>query len=529
MDSKKFRLFIYYPIILALTLSAGLFLGNLMQSGQPLVVNMDSGSENGRRIGNLLDYINEEYVDTVDVDGLTESAIINLLDQLDPHSGYIPAKDLQAVNEPLDGNFDGIGVEFNIINDTIVVISAIVGGPSEKLGIRSGDRIVTIDGDTVAGVGFTSQDVIENLRGERGTKVDVGIFRRGEKNLLPYVIERGKVPIYSVDAGFMINEKTGYIKISRFAATTFDEYKEKFAELKDAGMENLVLDMRGNSGGYLQAAIEISDEFLKKKKLIVYTKKRDGKQNTHYATSSGKWEKGSIAVLIDEGSASASEIVAGAIQDNDRGMVIGRRSFGKGLVQEQAILPDGAAVRLTVARYYTPSGRCIQRDYTSKEDYELDILNRYESGELYHRDSIKVDSTQMFTTDGGKTVYGGGGIIPDLFVPLDTSANYGYLNRLLAQGILRELALEIANVQRESFKDVEDFKANFKLTVAHISGLNELAEKAGIAIPENQESLEAAYNELTAQIARSLFNGAGYYNLRLKDDKMIKMALENFN
>lgn len=528
MNQKKFRVFIYYPIILALVLSVGLLVGNMMQTGQPLVVNMDSGSENGRKIGNLLDYINEEYVDSVDVDGLTESAIINLLDQLDPHSGYIPAKDLQAVNEPLDGNFDGIGVEFNIINDTIVVISAIVGGPSEKLGIRSGDRIVTIDGKTVAGVGFTSKNVIEELRGERGTKVNVGIFRRGEKDLLAYVIERGKVPIYSVDAGFMIDDKTGYIKISRFAATTFEEYKGKFEELEAKGMENLVLDMRGNAGGYLQAAIEISDEFLKKKKLIVYTKRRDGKQNTHYATSRGKWEKGNIVVLIDEGSASASEIVAGAIQDNDRGTVIGRRSFGKGLVQEQAILPDGAAVRLTVARYYTPSGRCIQRDYSSKEDYELDILNRYESGELYHRDSIKVDSSRTFITEGGKTVYGGGGIIPDVFIPLDTSANYRFLNQLLAQGILRELALDIANEKRDVFNTVDDFKAKFKLGEADLLQLNTLAAKADVVVPTDQGSLNAAHDELTAQVARAIFNGEGYYNLRLREDRMIEAALKVF-
>lgn len=529
--NRKFRIFIYYPIVLALVLSGGILLGHMMQFGRPtegLVLNINEGGKNGRKIGNLLEYISEEYVDSVDLEDLTESAIYDLIGQLDPHSAYIPATDLEQVNEPLEGKFDGIGVEFNIIKDTIVVLGVIHGGPSEKLGIRSGDRIVTIEEDTVAGVGFTSKDVISQLRGERGTIVNVGIYRRGEKGLLPFSIKRDKIPIYSVDAGIMLNDEVGYIRISRFAATTMDEFSDHLQKLKQRGMQSLILDLRGNAGGYLQAAIALADEFLPDDELIVYTKKRDGQKNTHYATRKGEWEDRPLVVLINEGSASASEILAGAVQDHDRAQVIGRRSFGKGLVQEQVVLPDGSAVRLTIARYYTPVGRCIQRPYADHVEYEMESYHRYETGELYNRDSIKVDEEQKFVTEAGKTVYGGGGIIPDVFVPLDTANSYRFYNEVLGKGIIREYALTLAERFRKANEgaDLAQFNERFSFTAANRKELLAMAADAGISIPSETDDISHVEVELTARAARNLFNGEGYFSIRSKDDRIVDSALD---
>jgi len=531
MSRKGLKLFVYYPIVLAFVLCVGVLLGHVLQFGEShssAILDLQRGSENGRRIGNLLDYINEEYVDTVNVDELTETAIYELINQLDPHSAYIPAKNLKTVNEPLEGNFDGIGVEFNIIEDTIVVLGVISGGPSEKLGIRSGDRIVTIESDTVAGTGYTSKNVVTSLRGERGTTVKVGIFRRGQNDLLYFNIKRDKVPIYSIDAAIMLNSEVGYMRISRFAATTFDEYEQHLTELKNTGMKSLVMDFRGNSGGYLKAAIAMADDFLPDDQLIVYTKRRDGRQNTHYATAKGGWEKKPIIFLIDEGSASASEILAGAIQDNDRGTVIGRRSFGKGLVQEQVILADGAAVRLTIARYYTPTGRCIQRPYEDREQYEMDVFHRYDSGELYNRDSIEVDENKQFTTKGGKIVYGGGGIIPDIFIPLDTTGNYRFHNALLAKGLIRDFALILSDRYRGKHANggIAEFLESFTLTAGDRKELLKMAMEMDISIPDNQNSFPHAELELKARAARNLFNGEGYHSVKSRQDEMIKVAVE---
>ena len=531
--NQKFRIFIYYPIVLSLVLCGGILLGHMMHYGQPhqnLILNLNEGGENGRKIGNLLDYINEEYVDTVNLDDLTETAIHDLIQQLDPHSAYIPASDLETVNEPLEGKFDGIGVEFNIIKDTIVVLGVIPGGPSEKLGIRSGDRIVTIEEDTVAGVGFKNKDVIAKLRGERGTIVNVGVFRKGESDSIGlYRIKRDKIPIYSVDAGIMLDNEIGYIRISRFAATTMDEFEGHLESLANDGMKGLILDLRGNSGGYLQAAIALADEFLPNKDLIVYTKRRDGRKNTHYATRAGNWENQPLVVLINEGSASASEIMAGAVQDHDRGQVIGRRSFGKGLVQEQVILPDGAGVRLTVARYYTPVGRCIQRPYDDLAEYEMDTYHRYETGELYSRDSIKVDEDQKFVTEAGKTVYGGGGIIPDVFVALDTSTSYRFYNEVLGKGIVREYALTLSDKFRKGHEnpDLSTFIKAFTVEKAERDALISMAKESGIAIPTDPNSFDVVETELIARTARNLFNGTGYFSIRSQDDEMVGYSQRN--
>ncbi len=534
MSNNKFKLFIYYPIILSIVLAGGIYIGSELQVGHLYESTITRTPSNSRKISNLLNYVMEEYVDSVDMEDLTESVIVEMLGQLDPHSAYIPARDLDAMNEPLHGNFDGIGVEFNIINDTIVVVAPISGGPSEKLGIRSGDRIVTIEDTLVAGTGITNKDVISKLRGERGTEVRISIYRRRVKGLLDFEITRDKIPIYSVDAGYLVNDKVGYIKISRFAATTFDEFAEKLDKLKDAGMQQLILDLRGNPGGYLTAAIEISDEFLKEGELIVYTEGRSRPKKSSHATRQGNFEKGGLVILVDEGSASASEIVAGAIQDNDRGTVVGRRSFGKGLVQEQADLPDGSAVRLTIARYYTPTGRCIQRPYNGSEDYYAELYHRYENGELYEEDSIAVNEEDRFVTPEGKVVYGGGGIMPDVFVPLDTSDFSVYHNQLISSGALREFALELASQHQSKLKEFSSpdvYKEKFRISNKEFEQLVAFAESKEVsADPEEIEDARNSIEQnLRAFIARSQWNGDGYYPIINSNDKVIEAALEALN
>jgi carboxyl-terminal processing protease len=526
------RPYIYLPIAFAVVLAGGIWLGAYLQPDGPnYTINLSGASGNSKKITNLLNYVADEYVDSVDMEGLTESAIISLLDQLDPHSGYIPARDLAAMNQPLQGNFDGIGVEFNIISDTIVVVAPISGGPSEKLGIRAGDRIVQIEDSTVAGIGIRNEDVISKLRGERGTKVRIKVERKGQKQLLEFTIVRDKIPIYSVDAGYMLNTTVGYIKVSRFAATTYDEFMEKLQKLKKQGMTKLVLDLRGNPGGYLNAAIAISDELLPKGKLIVYTEGRKRPRQDSYATAQGAFEQQPIAVLIDEGSASASEIVAGAVQDNDRGTILGRRSFGKGLVQEQADLPDGSAVRLTIARYYTPTGRSIQRPYSKEENYYGDLTNRLEHGELYEADSIKVNSEDRFTTPAGKVVFGGGGIMPDVFIPLDTSDYSIYHNKLLSAGLIREFALELASGRQEELKKyrtVKEFMVGFKITDSEFASLTQLAVKRDIrATAENVfRARRGIERNLRALIARGIWNGDGYFPVINADDNAVTEAVK---
>ncbi|MGB0916058.1 MAG: S41 family peptidase [Flavobacteriales bacterium] len=529
MGDNKFKLFIYYPIVLAMVLAGGIFLGAKLNAGFSPGVMLDSSTGSSKKISNLLNYVEEEYVDTVDLDGLTESAIINMLDQLDPHSSYIPARELESTNDPLNGNFDGIGVEFNIISDTIVVVAPITGGPSEKLGIRSGDRIVTIEDSLIAGIGITNKDVISMLRGERGTKVKVEIYRRGEQDLIPFSIKRDKIPIYSVDTGYMVEGGIGYIKISRFGATTYDEFLEKLDKLKSDGMSSLILDLRGNPGGYLNAAINICDEFLEDEKLIVYTEGRARPKESAYATGGGDFEKGNVVVLVDEGSASASEIVSGAVQDNDRGTIIGRRTFGKGLVQEQVELTDGSAVRLTIARYYTPTGRCIQRPYGEDEDYYGDFYNRLENGELYEEDSIQVDEQRRFTTPNGKVVYGGGGIMPDVFVSVDTTGYTKFHTDLIRSGALREYSLNYSTNNSavfDSYETASAFKANFNFSAADYKDLIEFAEKKDLETEDAAEGKEDVLRNLKALVARSKWNGEGFYPIINEGDKMIETALD---
>lgn len=410
------------------------------------------------KLNDVINYISNEYVDTVNSRALVESTIEDMLHQLDPHSSYIPGEDLQAMNEPLEGNFDGIGVEFHIQDDTIMVVSALAGGPSEQLGIQAGDRIIRVEGKNVGGIKITNTQVMQLLRGPSGTMVKVTILRRSTGQTIDFTIKRGKIPIYSVDVGYMLNRETGYIKIGHFADKTYDEYLKAFADLKEKGMQNLILDLRGNPGGYLKTAIQIADEYLPDGKMIVYTEGRNRPKETFRATSRGFFEEGALVILIDEGSASASEIVSGAVQDWDRATIVGRRSFGKGLVQEQSEFPDGSAVRLTVARYYTPTGRSIQKPYTAGyEQYETELLSRYQHGELLSQDSIKFADSLRYTTPGGKIVYGGGGIMPDVFVPLDTAGISDYYSEANGKGLINQFAYDYLDLHRRNYR-VQGFR-----------------------------------------------------------------------
>lgn len=484
----------------------------------------------------LLYQIEQLYVDTVDQKKLVETAITSMLDELDPHSVYIPKEELEQVNEPLKGNFEGIGVQFNIVRDTIYVVDAIVGGPSERLGIRSGDRIIRIDGDNVAGVGFKNKDVMDRLRGKKGTKVDVSIARSGTPSPLDFTITRDKIPIFSLEASYMASPTIGYIKVSRFSATTMREFREKLDGLKKSGMRDLILDLQGNGGGYLRTAIEMADEFLPEKKLMVYTQGRSAPRDDTYATANGRFEEGRLVVLVDEGSASASEIVTGAMQDWDRALVVGRRSFGKGLVQRPVMLPDGSAVRLTVSRYYTPSGRCIQKSYEDgSEAYQQEKRDRLKKGELTSQDSIHAADTARFYTVNRRVVYGGGGIMPDVFVPIDTTLSSDYFGQLVRKGVLNTYALTYVDAHREDLlrrhKDVALFDKAFVMTDAVIDGLVAQAKTEGIEPdPAGLAKSRALIDlRLKALIARDLWDTSAYWqviNAKNPVDRSFQRAME---
>lgn len=487
-----------------------------------------------RKIDALLQMIEYAYVDSSNQEKLAEDAIRAMLKDLDPHSVYIPASELKETNEPLVGKFEGIGIQFNIFEDTIMVTQPIPGGPSEKLGIRAGDRIVKIDGNNVAGVKLTNNDVFKKLRGDKGTKVTVAVYRRGEPELLDFEITRDKIPLYSVDASYMAEPGTGYIKISRFADSTVEEFKQALAKLKGEGMTSLILDLSGNGGGYLNRAIELADEFLSDNKLIVYTEGRSNPKQEYLSSSIGGFEKGKLVVLIDESSASASEIVSGAIQDWDRGLIIGRRSFAKGLVQKPFTLPDGSAVRLTIARYYTPSGRCIQKSYEKgDEDYEMDLSNRFKHGELYSADSIKFnDSLRYETQQSKRTVYGGGGIMPDIFVGLDTTMNSKYQADLIRKSVLYDFALSYTDNNRkkllESYPDIQTFRKNFKVTDDLFNEMIAYGEKKGVAkdsagIATSGKLLRV---QLSALFARDLWNTDAYWQVINEVNPFYTKALE---
>ena len=528
-SNKSFNPFM--PLYFALVLAAGVMVGYYFSFGSKTNKQFQEQA-NTSKIDHLLDYIKMQYVDTVNTKQLENKAILSLLKGLDPHSDFIPAEDFSAVNEPLEGNFDGIGVEFNIVNDTIRVVNPIIGGPSEKLGIKAGDKIVKVNGKTVAGIKINNKQVFEKLRGKSGSTVTVSILRSGTGGLNDYKITRGSIPIYSIDIAYMIKPGIGFIKISRFASTTYDEYIKAFNDLSKAGMKKLILDLRGNGGGFLKTAVDLADEFLMDGLQIVYTEGRAHPKKVYNATSRGSFEKNEMVVLIDEGSASASEILAGALQDNDRALIIGRRSFGKGLVQDQIDLPDGSAFRLTIARYYTPTGRCIQKPYDkSLDDYYNEEYSRFESGELYHADSIKTDKSKQYKTPGGKIVYGGGGIVPDIFVSLDTGKYNKTVNHLYYNGVLNGFAFEFADQHRvELMKQYQSksFIEKYEVNEAVIDLLKKYIDtkKVNRKIKGNEIGLRAL---LKALIGRNLFDKDAYYPILNQSDDAVQKAVEVLN
>ena len=443
----------FIPFLLAICLIAGIAIGTFYAnhfSGNKLgIINTSSNKLNA-----LLRIIDDQYVDTVNMGELVEEAMPQILSELDPHSSYIPAKDLEAVNADLKGSFSGIGIQFTTQNDTIHVNSVIQGGPSEKVGLMAGDRIVEVDDSAFVGKIVTNSEAMKRLKGEKGSKVKLGVYRPGEKDLLHFTVIRGNIPVKSIDAAYMINEKVGYIKVNKFGETTYPELLIALAKLNQKNCEGLIVDLRGNTGGYMAAAIQMVNEFLPNNRLIVYTQGRKSPREDYNSNGTGSNQKMPLVVLVDEGSASASEIFAGAIQDNDRGTIVGRRSFGKGLVQQPIEFSDGSAIRLTIARYYTPSGRCIQKPYEKgkESEYELDLLTRYEHGEFFSADSIKQDETEVYHTRLGRPVYGGGGIMPDIFVPQDTTDMTSYFRMAANRGLIIRYTFDYTDQNRSTLQ-----------------------------------------------------------------------------
>lgn len=530
MDNKS-KLKALYPLLFVIMLLGGVVIGaNLFRADSAsAVINIPGLKSSNNKLTQIINYIEDEYVDTIKKNELINSTIDHLLEQLDPHSFYIPAEELARVQEPLEGNFDGIGVEFRIQEDTIVVVNAIPGGPSESLGIMAGDRIVAVNDSNVAGVGITNSDVIRLLRGEKGSKVRVSIKRKKEQ--IPFTITRGEIPIFSVTANFLMDDKVGYIRVNRFARTTYDEFMEAVKELQQKGMEQLVLDLRGNGGGLLTTAIAMCEEFLKKNQLIVYTEGKSQPRESYYTKRNGSLSDIPLAVLIDEGSASASEILAGAVQDNDRGIIVGRRSFGKGLVQNQIPLADRSALRLTVARYYTPTGRCIQRPYGEDVNYNDDYQARYDRGELQEKDSIPIVDSLKFVTPKGKIVYGGGGIVPDEFVGLDTTGASWYYSELNYSGAIFQFAFNYVDENRTAFSqydNVNAFMQGFNPGKKELAALNAFAREQGVnyEAKEFEKSRDRIRERLKALIARNLFSENGYYQVIVPYDNTVQKALE---
>lgn len=480
--------------------------------------------------------INTFYVDSVDENKLVEDAINGMLDKLDPHSAYADAKEVKAMNEPLQGNFDGIGVQFNMVDDTLLVIQPVVNGPSEKVGILAGDRIVLVNDTAIAGVKMSRDKIMSRLRGPKGTKVKLGIVRRGVKGILTFYVVRDKIPVHSIDATYMIRPKVGYIHIESFGATTHDEFLTSLETLKKQGMNDLILDLQGNGGGYLQAAVDISNEFLQDKDLIVYTEGRRTPRQEYRAKGSGSMLTGKLIVLVDELTASAAEIVTGAIQDQDRGEVVGRRSFGKGLVQRPLDLPDGSMIRLTIAHYYTPSGRCIQKPYTKGDakDYAMDIENRLKHGELTNKDSIHFsDSLKYYTLRKHKLVYGGGGIMPDYFIPLDTTKYTAYERKLLNNNIAINSNLKYIDKNRKELKSkyptFEQFNKDYQTPQYLLDQIFAEAAKQNIKPKDDAEvklTVPALKTMLKALVARDLWDMSQYHQIMNENSDIVKKAVE---
>ena len=531
MDSnKKLR---YIPIIIAVSIVAGICIGTFYDNRFSEDPKGGSGFGNfSNKLNGLLRIIDDQYVDTVNMAELIEDAMPQILGELDPHSSYIPAKDLQAVNDDLRGSFSGIGVQFTIQQDTIHISDVIAGGPSEKVGIMPGDRIVEIDDSAFVGKIVTNNESMKRLKGPKGSEVKLGVFRQGEKELLHFTIIRGDIPNKSIKAAYMINDKYGYINIEKFGEATYPEMLIALAQLHQNNCEGIIIDLRGNTGGYMGAAIQMVNEFLPKGKLIVYTEGRKAPREDYPSNGTGSSQQLPIIVLLDEGSASASEIFAGAIQDNDRGTIIGRRSFGKGLVQQPIEFNDGSAIRLTIARYYTPSGRCIQKPYQKGKDeaYELDIINRYEHGEFFSQDSIKQDESHIYYTSLGRPVYGGGGIMPDIFVPQDTTGITSYFSMAVNRGLTIQFAFQYTDKNRQKLQkyDNADDLLKYLKTQNILEKFAQFAESKGLKRRNilMYKSKELFNRNLYGNIIYNMLNMEEYLKFLNQSDKTVLKALE---
>ena len=526
-DSSNQR--IWLPVVTAVAVVVGIFMGSHFTTNKPV-------AENDRKLNAILNLIAQEYVDTTNLHDLIEMSIPKILSNLDPHTSYFTVEEQKAASDDLNGTFSGIGISFMLINDTIGVVEVIPGGPSEKIGIMAGDRIVTIDDSTATGEKMTNGAVIKRLRGPKGSKVKLGIQRQNSKKLLTLTVTRGDIPVNTVDAYYMIDKITGYIKINQFGRHTYDEFITAMASLKEEGAERYLIDLRGNGGGFMEMAVLMVNEFLSADQPIVFTRGRYKRDDSEvWSDGNGSFQDAQVAVLLDEFSASASEIFAGALQDNDRGLIVGCRSFGKGLVQKEFVLLDNSALRLTTARYYTPSGRCIQKDYKlGTLDYEKELFDRYMNGELYSRDSMKVDKSQMFTTLYGRTVYGGGGIVPDIFVARDTAGITSYYIEVANANLLQRYAFNYCSQQRAALSKLDNFNQLLNMLPGDEDLLKDFADFAaqnGVA-PRwyyIHRSRQLLVTHIKAFIARDTFGNQGFYPIFNSTDKTIQEALKAMN
>ncbi|NDW09176.1 S41 family peptidase [Dysgonomonas sp. 520] len=528
MDFQK-KISIWLPLIIGACIAIGILIGSTFS----IFNSRKSLFNRGDKLEAVLEYINESYVDTVNIQELVESSIPQIIAGLDPHSSYISAKEMELTGDDLSGHFSGIGVQFFILNDTITIVSVIDEGPSKTAGIEAGDRIVYANDSLLAGVGITNERVFEQLRGKKGTTVNLGIKRYNENEIRYFTIERDDVPDNSIEVVFTPINGVGYIKLSKFSSTTKREFLSAISQLKSQNIKSFVIDLRQNSGGLLQPAIDLANEFLQKGQLIVYTEGRAYKRTNYSALGTGTCQDDQLILLIDEGSASASEVFAGAIQDHDRGLIIGRRSFGKGLVQNPFPFQDNSVLRLTIARYYTPSGRCIQKPYEKghSEDYSQDLMNRYLRGEFDSQDSIKLDYSSIFYTDAGRKIYGHGGIMPDVFVPRDTVGINSYYTKLMNGNAVYEFALEYTDQNRKqlkSFKSWKDMLAHLNRQplvqdLVSFAETNKKIRRQPLLVNETQDLLQRI---ITSYIIRNFFGNDGYYPVILRNDIVLKKALD---